>query len=84
MCNFVTQNAVRIARALFDMVLRQNDALLAGRMLNIAKMLELQMWDFHHPLWQFPFLGPEILGKLEDRKLSIDTLRDMPVPEIGE
>jgi activating signal cointegrator complex subunit 3 len=83
--NLYFQNAVRIARALFDIVLRQGNPLLAGRMLNLSKMLQLQMWDFHHPLFQFPYLGPDILSKIEERKkLSIEVLREMPVAEIGK
>jgi hypothetical protein len=53
-------------------------------MLNMAKMLQLQMWDFHHPLYQFPFLGPEILTKIEGRKLRMEALREMSVADIGK
>ncbi len=51
---YVITNATRIARALFEIVLRKNWPLLAGRMLKFAKTLERQMWDFEHPLKQHP------------------------------
>ena len=44
--NYVTQNAARIARAVFEIVLRKNLPLLSGRMLRFAKVIEKQMWDF--------------------------------------
>jgi len=54
--NYVTQNGTRIARALFEMALRRNWPLLAGRLLKFAKTLERQMWDFENPLRQHPGL----------------------------
>lgn len=78
------QNAVRIARALFDIVLRKNNPIMAGRILTFSKMLEQQQWDFETPMRQFHILGPEIIQKLEDKKLCVDKLREMDVKEIGE
>ncbi len=40
----------------FQVVLRKNWPLLAGRMLKVAKTLERQMWDFENPLRQHPQL----------------------------
>ena len=54
--NYVVQNGTRIARALFEVVLRKNWPLLAGRLLKFAKTLERQMWDFENPLKQHPGL----------------------------
>lgn len=82
--SYITQNAVRIARALFTIVLRQNNAILAGRMLMISKMFEKQAWDFQTPLRQFTCLGHEIIEKIENRGLSVYTLREMEVKEIGD
>lgn len=33
---------------------------------------------------QFRILGPEIIYKIEDRKLCVEKLREMDVKEIGE
>ena len=46
-------------------------------------MLEQQLWDFSHPLKQHKHLGPEIQEKLEKKKLSLYTLREMDPDEIG-
>ena len=41
-------------RALFEIALRRNWPLLAGRILKFAKTIERQMWDFETPLKQHP------------------------------
>ena len=69
--NYVVTNASRIARALFEIVLRKNWPLLAGRVLKFAKTIERQMWDFESPLRQHPNLKHEILTKLESRNFTI-------------
>ena len=82
--SYITQNAVRIARALFTIMLRKNDAILAGRVLDISKMFEKQMWKAETPLRQFPNIGHDIIEKIENRGLSILTLREMDDKEIGQ
>ena len=77
------QNAVRICRALFEIVLRMTNAIMAGRMLSMAKMLELQQWDHMSPMRQFFCLPLEAIEKIEDRNLTIDRLKEMDVKEIG-
>lgn len=80
--NYITDNSVRITRALFEIVLHKNWPLLAGRLLNMAKMLEKQMWGFDSPMRQFK-LSPEIIGKIEDKRLTIEKIRDMDSRDIG-
>merc|ERR1719341_1360105 len=80
---YITQNAARIARALFEIVLRKNLPLLAGRMLRFSKMVEKQMWDFEHPLKQHPLLKPDLVAKLENRNFTLDKLRELDAKEIG-
>ncbi|KXJ73287.1 hypothetical protein RP20_CCG016160 [Aedes albopictus] len=82
--SYITQNAVRIARALFTIVIRQNNPILAGRMLNVSKMFERQMWEFMTPMYQFPFLSFDVVEKIEQRGLSVLALRDMDLKEIGD
>ncbi|XP_046420627.1 activating signal cointegrator 1 complex subunit 3 [Neodiprion fabricii] len=81
--SYITQNAVRICRALFEMVLRKNNAIMAGRLLGIAKMLELQQWDHMSPMRQFCCLPQDIITKIEDRHLTMEKLKDMDIKEIG-
>ncbi|KAF7411272.1 hypothetical protein HZH66_000168 [Vespula vulgaris] len=80
---YITQNAVRICRALFEIMLRQNNAIMAGRLLEMAKMLELQQWDYMSPLRQFSCISAEIIKKIEERDITINKLMDMDVKEIG-
>ncbi|XP_041762573.1 activating signal cointegrator 1 complex subunit 3 [Anopheles merus] len=82
--SYITQNAVRIARALFTMVLRANNPILAGRMLNVSKMFEKQMWEFQTPMYQFTLLPLDVVDKIEKRGLSVLALRDMEEKEIGD
>merc|ERR1719312_1961599 len=81
--NYVTQNAARIARAVFEIVLRKNLPLLSGRMLRFAKVIEKQMWEFEHPLKQHPILKPELVSKLENRNFTLEKLRELDGKEIG-
>lgn len=80
---YVTQNAMRIARALFEIMLRRNNAIMAGRLLQIAKMFEAQQWNFLTPLRQFDHLSFEVIEKIEVRELEIYRLQEMDVKEIG-
>lgn len=80
---YITQNTVRICRALFELLLRQNNAIMSGRLLEMAKMLELQQWDYMNPLRQFSCLTAEIIKKIEERDIKINKLIDMAVKEIG-
>lgn len=57
---------------------------MAGRFLMMSKMFELQLWDFMSPLRQFHIIGPDLQDKLEERKLTIEKLRDMDAKEIGK
>ena len=41
------------------------------------------MWGHEHPLRQFSVLSPEIIHKLEARKLYIDKLKEMDSKDIG-
>nr|KAG5694899.1 hypothetical protein BaRGS_029516 [Batillaria attramentaria] len=48
-----------------------------------AKTIDKRLWGFEHPLRQFPILSPEVLNKLEARRLTVDRLREMDPKEIG-
>ena len=81
--SYVITNASRIARALFEIILRKNWPLLSGRLLKFAKTIERQMWDFETPLRQHPLIKYEVLTKLENRNFTIEKLRELDVKELG-
>ena len=81
---YVVQNVTRIARALFEMSLKRGWALMSGRLLNVCKSIEKQLWYFKSPMRQFESqLTYEILNKIEDGRLSIEKLKDMSAAELG-
>lgn len=82
--SYINQNAVRIARGLFQIILRQNNAILAGRLLNMSKMFERQMWGSGTPLRQFTHIPMDIIEKIENRGLSVFALREMNSREISD
>lgn len=80
---YVTQNTVRITRALFEIMLRRNNSIMAGRLLEMAKMFEAQQWSFLTPLRQFDCLPVEVINKIEQRNLHFYQLQEMDVKEVG-
>ena len=80
---YCEQNAVRIMRALFEINLRSNNALLAGKLHQMALMLEHQQWQWQSPLRQFTILTHDIIEKIEKRDLSVQAIREMDAKEIG-
>lgn len=81
---YVSQNIGRIARALFEITLKKGWALMSGRLLNVCKSIEKQIWHFQNPMRQFEsFLNFEVLSKIEDKNISVEKLRDMDSKEIG-
>ncbi|XP_017877585.1 activating signal cointegrator 1 complex subunit 3 [Ceratina calcarata] len=81
---YIVQNAVRISRALFQIMLGLNNALMTGRLLEIAKMIELQQWNWNSPLRQFTCLPQEVVDKIDDHDLTIDRLNDMTAKELAD
>ena len=71
-------------RALFEVALRQGWPVMAGRLLEQCKTFDKRLWGFEHPLRQFPILGPEILNKLEQRRMTVERLKEMDAKEIGK
>lgn len=82
--SYINQNAVRIARALFQIILRNNNPILAGRLLTMSKMFERQMWDWMTPMRQFTMIPFDVIEKIEDRGLSVHALREMSSREVSD
>nr|XP_014343473.1 PREDICTED: activating signal cointegrator 1 complex subunit 3 [Latimeria chalumnae] len=80
---YVAQNAARIVRALFEVALRKRWPAMTYRLLNLSKIIDKRLWGWANPLRQFSVLPPTVLSKLEEKKLTIDKLKDMRKDEIG-
>lgn len=54
------------------------------RLLTLCKVIDKRLWGFAHPLRQFPSLSHIVLNRLEEKKLSVDKLKEMRKDEIGK
>lgn len=54
------------------------------RLLTLCKVIDRRLWGSAHPLRQFPTLAHLTLSRLEEKKLSVDLLKEMKKDEIGE
>jgi len=84
-CAYIKQSAGRIARALFEIFLRQNNCAMAERFLALSLAIDKTMWWDAPPLRQFASLMPseEVLRKLQDCGTPLDELCDMTPAELG-
>lgn len=90
--NYVNSNAARIARALFEMSLKKQEATASIKLLRIAKSVEKQIWWFQTPLRHFEDeLGKQVFVALEglgsnryDSFASVISLLDMDAKEVGQ
>ncbi|CAB3404822.1 unnamed protein product [Caenorhabditis bovis] len=83
---YVQQNAGRICRALFEIVLRKGWAHATNAFLCMAKYIEKQMWPNQSPLRQFLHLNMipiNWIEKIERRKLTESQLLDLQPKELG-
>ncbi|EDR26206.1 U5 small nuclear ribonucleoprotein 200 kDa helicase, putative [Entamoeba dispar SAW760] len=78
---YANQNASRVTRALFELACIRGLSREAMNLLEIAKMIDQQNWDTVHPLFQFKTLPVQVLLKLQQRKLDIDTICEMDKTE---
>ncbi|XP_048883103.1 activating signal cointegrator 1 complex subunit 3 [Brienomyrus brachyistius] len=81
--SYVAQNAARIVRALFEIALRKRWPTMTYRLLTLCKVIDKRLWGWGHPLRQFPVLPETVLSRLEERRLTVDKLKDMRKDEIG-
>lgn len=78
------QNAARIVRALFEIALRKRWPAMTYRLLTLCKVIDKRLWDFAHPLRQFPNLSHVVLNRLEEKNLTVDKLKEMRKDDIGK
>ncbi|KAF1953482.1 Sec63-domain-containing protein [Byssothecium circinans] len=81
--NYITQNAARIARALFMIALNRRWGYQCLILLSLCQSIERQVWTIEHPLHQFDLPQP-VLRQLDQKFTSIEALRDMEPAEIGQ
>lgn len=82
---YISQNAVRIARGLFEYSLKCGWPFTALNLLKMCKMLELQVWEFQSPYRQFSQdLPPTVMEKLEESKFNVDIIDTMSAAELGK
>ena len=80
---YISQNAPRICRALFEICMKRGWSTSAVALLDLCKALERKIWPYMHPLRQFSPLLPESLAdKLERKKMLLDDLVDLESAEI--
>jgi replicative superfamily II helicase len=81
---YVSKNASRILRALFQIALSRSWGPTASVILTLSKGVDKKMWSFETPLRQFD-LPYEILDKVENLpQSSIEGLKDISEIELGE
>ncbi|MEQ2158253.1 hypothetical protein GOODEAATRI_010366, partial [Goodea atripinnis] len=80
-CSFAMR---RCAGALFEIALRKRWPAMTYRLLKLCKVIDKRLWDFAHPLRQFPNLSHVILNRLEEKRLTVDKLKEMKKDEIGK
>ncbi|ORM42239.1 U5 small nuclear ribonucleoprotein helicase [Babesia sp. Xinjiang] len=81
---FITQNAGRILRALYEIALSNSWSQLAQRLFDFCKMVERRMWSVMLPLRQFKSLPEELMLKLERNDFTWDRYYDLSSVELGE
>lgn len=80
---YVSQNAPRICRALFEICLRRGWSSIASVLLELCKSFEKQIWPHHHPLRQFKgHLPDSLIHKLENKEIWMDALFELETSEI--
>ena len=81
---YVTQSAMRLVRAIFEIVLHRGWAQLADKCLSLSKMVDKRMWQSMSPLRQFRKMPEEVVKKIEKKNFPWERLYDLGPNEIGE
>lgn len=82
---YISQNASRIFRALFEITLKKSWSNVAQTCLNVCKMIDRRIWMSNTPLRQFSGIEESIFINIEKKeKLSWDKFVMMSSSEISE
>ena len=81
---FVTQNAGRLFRALFEIAIKRGWSVVARRCLEWCKIVELRMWPIQTVLRQFRSVPDDVCRKIERKGLSNEELSLLSASELGE
>ena len=81
---FVTQNAGRLFRALFEIAVKRGWSVLARKCLLWCKIVERRMWPIQTVLRQFKAVSDDVCRRIERKGLSNEDLSLMTPPEIGD
>lgn len=83
--NYVATNGSRIARALFEISLKRGWSTMTYHYLNLSKAIDRHIDMHQHPLRQFHELTNDIIKRLEDYDITVDSILDMKnSKDIGE
>lgn len=83
--HFIKDNAARLARAIFEVVLMKGYAQVAELALDFCRKIDKRMTVCHSVLRQFADdLDPNILSRLEKRNYHVDELRVLKADKITE
>jgi replicative superfamily II helicase len=82
---YVSQNAARILRGLFEIAMSRNWGPATSVILSLCKSVDKRLWSFDPPLMQFD-LPVDISLKLESlpSQMSIEHIREMDDVEVGK
>ncbi|CUM62782.1 uncharacterized protein PRCAT00000340001 [Priceomyces carsonii] len=81
--NYVAQNAARICRALFLIGINRKWGIFLRILLGVCKSIDKRLWVFDHPMSQFE-LPEHILKVFKEKNPTIESLKDMTSPELGD
>jgi len=81
--NYVSQNAGRITRGLFEIALQKGWSALAAKLLRLCRSVDLKIWWDRTPLRQFGKVRRDVLEKIENRQVTIEKMRDMSASDLG-
>lgn len=83
--NFVSQNAGRLIRALYELSLKKKLSNITKILLNMCKMIERRMWNANSPLRQFPKCPKEVIKRMEASTIPWPDYLELESPaEVGQ
>ena len=82
--SFIVQNAGRLMRCLFEIVLKHGWAQASYKALTLCKMIGRKMWPNQTPLRQFEGIPSDVLMRLERKDIPWERFYDLTPQELGE